>query len=1829
MTKRIHFFVTVKNICTLLAFVLFVNFSASGQLTGVKTIGGTSPDYATFTLAITDLNTAGVGTGGVIFHVAAGETFNENPPEIIATGTVANPIVFQKNGVGANPVVKPLAAGTLTTTSIGANADAVIIINGGDYITFDGIDIDGNSAFDVLLAKYEYGYYLKKASGTDASKNVTIKNCNVTMYHNVAPIVTIGSGIFISNISGTASVSVTSTDGRSENIKVYSNTITGASVAIQARGFLALTPFDFYDHNIEIGVDGANTINFGTNTGTGYGIYTIYQNNLKVNNNIVTGTGTSIVYGIYNGTGTSTNVEMTGNTVTVTGGGTTSSLYGIYNLGGSTALGNTVTMSNNTVTNCTYPTATSAIIYLLYNAGTAANVVMTGNTVSNNVFPTTGSMYGIYSTSCTELTMTNNTVTNNQRLGASGTWYLTYASTAIVTYHSNVISNNSVPNTSGTASAVIYAYYNLGSPTVEHIYDNQIFNLSIGGETTSAACAIYGMHSNTTATAVKNIYNNSIYNLSIANTSTGGGTIYGINQLLGADVRIYKNNLYNFSAAGANGIVYGLSVASGTVALYNNYVSDLKAPFSAGLNAVSGIYISGGTAVGAYYNTVYLNALSASATTFGTSGIYVSTTPTVELRNNIIVNNSVAGPTGGFTTAHRRTSTTIGTYAATSNNNDFYAGTPGAANLIYYDGTNEDQTLSDYKARVSPIDGASFTENPPFLNVTTTPYNLHIDSTIATQIESGGSPVTTPIAITDDFDGNTRHASTPDVGADEFNGIGADFTAPLISYTPLLSSTTTTARTLTTNISDPSGVPTTGTGLPMLYWNVNGGTYTGVQAVYVSGSEYTFTFGGGVTNDIIGYYIVAQDMNNNVGAFPAGGAGGFTANPPAAATPPTNPSTYIIADIPLGGDYTVGLTMFNQITGKNIYFVQQTSKPTRDIMVEVPDEQLPAVKGGEVQNSATETGYHVPGIMQSVQLDEVKWVAMENGQLYNGELYIKKFESPQYSYPDGIDGIYASISAAVNDLNIRGVSAATRFLLTDAAYTTETFPLVVNIQNASNPYPTSTNTVTFKPAAGINAVVSGASPAGQIFKILNSYVSIDGSNSAAATRNLTLENTSTVSPQVVVFGSTGTTPIVGNSIKNTIIINGAQTSSALIVSDGTAPGTAGYFNDITIQNNSIQKAYIANYNNAVIAAGNGTGLLISGNDFTEAGTNSVRLVAIYVQGVDGATVVDNNIGNFLSTFAELNRGVWFATGTRNSMIKNNTVTNQVTTATGAGAPIGFSVSAAVPDANIIIEDNIISGLVTAGTGTASGIYVFSTTSGVVVQRNSISNVKNTNTGGYGSNGLYFASTLNPANIEAINNIIWDIAGNGYTGSAVGDNGYGIIITSGAGYKIYYNSVHLNTNQVTATNLSAAINITSGVTAAGAIDLRDNVFASSQTVGANQYAIYSGAAAAVYSNINYNDYFTLGPNLGYLTAAQVDLAAWRVATSQDLNSISGNPQFVAPEDLRPVAGSPVISAGTPITGITTDYLGVTRNATMPSIGAFEEGVQTALTAPEITSAIADTFHCVLQWTDNSNNELGFKIERRLDTLSVNPWVLIDSVGENQTTFTNYGLDPDTRYSYRIYAYNAMGISPYSNEVFVTTIIPVELIAFTANQVGTSVLVNWTTATELNNKGFEVERLLDAQKGWETLTFISGKGTTTEEQNYSFSDDYKFMAVTGTVSYRLKQIDYDGRYYYSNAAEVEVDFSPKEYTLFQNYPNPFNPSTTIKYAIPFTSNVKIVVYNMLGESISEILNAVQETGYYDVTWNASNKASGIYFYTIEAKSADGKNSFNSVKKMMLVK
>ena len=191
-------------------------------------------------------------------------------------------------------------------------------------------------------------------------------------------------------------------------------------------------------------------------------------------------------------------------------------------------------------------------------------------------------------------------------------------------------------------------------------------------------------------------------------------------------------------------------------------------------------------------------------------------------------------------------------------------------------------------------------------------------------------------------------------------------------------------------------------------------------------------------------------------------------------------------------------------------------------------------------------------------------------------------------------------------------------------------------------------------------------------------------------------------------------------------------------------------------------------------------------------------------------------------------------------------------------------------------------------------------------------------------------------------------------------------------------------------------------------------------------------------------------------------------------------------------------------------------------------------------------------------------------------------------------------------------------YVGSPLPVELTSFTASSDSNQVLLKWTTASEVNNHGFEIQRSID-NNDFSTIGFVQGHGTTTEPQVYSYIDK---ELDNGKYSYRLKQIDFGGQFEYSDEIEVEVN-GPLTFALEQNYPNPFNPSTNIKYSVPENGFVKLSIYNLVGEEVSVLVNGQVEAGFYEVTFNAANLPSGAYFYRLQAGNSV------QIKKMTLLK
>jgi hypothetical protein len=246
------------------------------------------------------------------------------------------------------------------------------------------------------------------------------------------------------------------------------------------------------------------------------------------------------------------------------------------------------------------------------------------------------------------------------------------------------------------------------------------------------------------------------------------------------------------------------------------------------------------------------------------------------------------------------------------------------------------------------------------------------------------------------------------------------------------------------------------------------------------------------------------------------------------------------------------------------------------------------------------------------------------------------------------------------------------------------------------------------------------------------------------------------------------------------------------------------------------------------------------------------------------------------------------------------------------------------------------------------------------------------------------------------------------------------------------------------------------------------------------------------------------------------------------------------------------------------------------------------------------------TDNVAGELvdetGTVVDLMLPTLN-NPFIL------TVPTYGNYVVNA---------GYKTPGPRKWDSAL-VTVIIPVELASFSASVKENHVILNWQTATELNNSGFQVERIQENNE-WNEIGFVIGNGTTTEIHNYTFEDK---NLLAGIYYYRIKQIDFNGTYEYFNLGDEIKISSPDNFMLLQNYPNPFNPTTTIKFSLPEKTNLLLTVYNSIGKEVVTLINDEKQAGSHEVEFNATGLTSGIYYYKIVT------NDFIQTKKMILLK
>lgn len=1490
---------------------------ASAQVDVTATAGTLNASYTTLKGAFDAIN-AGTHQATITIGIS-GDTTETAPAVLSASG--AGAAVYTTIGIS------PTGGAARTISGAIAAGSPLIDLNGADNVTIDGLNTGGSS---LTIANTT----VSATAGTSTIRFIGGATGNVITHSNIqgsssSSVATVGGTILIStdavttngndnntisnNDIGPAGANLptkavyglgsttTTAIGNSGNIINNNNIFDYFGAAVTSAGIAttagcntwSITNNRFYQTGTRTWTTGAvhAAINIGNTTATsGAQGFTITGNTIGFASNTQTGT--------YTLTGAGTGAKFVGIQLSGITGGIVSNI----NSNTVAAVSMTGVTSSGTSTNSPFMGIIVVNGPANTNSNTVGSPVATGSLTLSTTTTASTDIYGIFNFSVDDWTANSNNVggISATNLGASGTFIIfgmranTNAARAFSATSNNVggtVANSIQLMSTGAASQVLGMVTTLATAT--HTL-NTVRNLTNNnGAGTTTAASVIGMSYNT-STPNHTVTQNTIFALS--NTHATVGTVVTGIQFTGATANLVARNLIYGLTTASNSTaaeVNGIRVSAGTTVYRNNMIAvgaGIANAIGTGstTGGINGIFEASGSN-SFFHNSVYVGGSPAAGV--GPSYAFASTQATVvrSNRDNVYWNARSNGGATGKNYVLRVAGTAPNPTGLTMNNNVYFANGTGA--VFGFFNAADVPNLIAWRTAVGQ-DSASIEGNPAYNDPTNAVPDLHIHPTNATVIESNGADV----GVTDDFDGQTRSGLSPvDIGADAGNFNGIDLAPPIIAYSPLGNTTSTSNRPLAATITDAgSGVPIAGVGLPVIYFRKgNVGAFAATQATSDGAGVYNFTIdyslvaGGSVAiGDTIQYYVVAQDAaaTPNVISNPVSGAGWFTANPPAAATPPT-PNSYLIS-APISGIKTVCAAGcdFATLTGATGMF--------------------------KAINDGVATG--------NVEIQIA-------GDLVVGE--------------DGTTGL-----------------------------------------NALSEQPAGSNfTVRIYPT-GVARAITGAFNGALIRMNGASRVTIDGSLGGVGTdRSLTIANTSVTAPSVILFGSVGPTPVTNDTLKNSIVINGVNTSSAVVISDATVVGNAGLFSNITIQNNDVQRAFVGVFATGGTTPQGGSNLVYTENTLTTSGANAIRNVGLYMQGVLGATVSQNTVGNFSATEGENDTGIWLASGTGNSTVSGNTVNNLGMTLTTGFAPFGIRESSGLAASGNNISGNTVTNLTTTGSTGLRGIALSST--GVTVQANRIQGIINNNTGTFGSFGIDVIAG-NGAVIK--NNFVSDVNHNMTGGAAFGPD-FGVIgirMGAGTGHRVYSNSVNLfgpHTGTATTSLLSAAFSIST--TAQTGIDVRDNIFANNITGGTTSIAhvsvfLPSGATAAMNLTWNNNAYFfgtdvarqgvgqagtTAGANFFTTLPA---LAAYTstlspAGTNDNASSAStGAVPFLTATDLHLQPMSPLASAGVPLPGVTTDIDNETRSTTAPSIGADEVVADLSITktdgTPTATSGGSTTY-----------------------------------------------------------------------------------------------------------------------------------------------------------------------------------------------------------------------------------------------------------------------------------
>ena len=1275
-----------NNLLTTILIVVglfFVGFSASAQNVAVlgadATTNAASP-FATLSAAFASIN-ATAQTGNTIAITIVGNTSEP------VTGAILNA------GLWTSMSIQPSGGVARTITGAATAALPLIDFNGADNVTVNGLNTGGNSLTIANTTVAATSGTSTIRFQTDATSN-TITNCNLQGSATMAVgtnggVVWFGSAA-VTTGSDNNTISFCNIGPAGSNLPtkgIYfsgsSNTDPGTAnsgIVINGNNI-----FDYFGASVaSAGID----LNSGT-TGTVISNNKFYQTATRTQ--VTTGSTHS---GIRISNTSGNGYQITGNTIgfaSATGTGTyafvgisASSIFIPINLSVGTTTATSV--QGNTVKAISMSGAMSGVsssgafrgIYVGSGLTTVGDV--TGNTIGD--MATTGSItftsssasasdvIGIFNFGGSNWTTNNNNVggisASNSSTGAANVYGIRCNTGSAVTWSclNNTIGGNIAASisTSSTATGTIVNGI-LNSNPIGTFTGNIIRNLTTAGGTgTTTTASMVGICI-TSSTPSHTVSQNTIYNLSNTN-ATAASTVTGV-QFTGATSNVVERNfIYGLTNAtnSATAELNGIRVAGGTTIYRNNMIALGTGVTNAFGTAATNSSTSGINGFNGFlgtdsffHNTIYIGG---TPTTGAGPSYAFNGTQTVNVRSfrdNIFVNNRTnSGTATGTHYIIKMNGTVVNPTGLTLNNNVYF----GAGAVFGFYNSLDVANIGAWKTAVGQ-DANSFQSNPQLLDPTNALPDLHINASISSVAEGNGADV----GVTLDYDGQTRSGLTPvDIGADAGNFMGVDLSAPVITYTALLNTSSTANRTIAVTITDATGVDPT----VFIYYNKNAGVYFRTTATLTSGSPtngvWTCTIdntliGGVVATDVIRYYVVAQDTLGNIAANPSPGFSGTLFSN----TPPTTPNSYIISTT-YTGVINVGSTetITSLTNAGGLFELINNGALTGNVTVNITSD-LAGELGTNALNQWSEdgAGNYTMTIKPSSTPRSITGSSASGLIRFNGTDRVT------------LDG---SLAATAN--TVCPVSAASRDL-TITNTNTGSSSAVVWLQTAAGSNSATNNTVK-------NCNLVGNSNTTTLFGVGSGSSTIGTSSLGTGNNNNSFVNNNISKTQIGIYsqgaaiGNKNTGTVINQNVINSASPNNVQIGGIRV----------GFESGIVISGNNI-----ANMNGGVTTYGIALGLVPS-NTYTTLTGNEV----------EGAVVTKNVIDNIVRNGDGTAIGIALAQCTSASpatnLIANNMISNvRTTTATPSDSPFGIEIGGGTGATNVYYNTVYMSGAASSSSHT--------------------------------------------------------------------------------------------------------------------------------------------------------------------------------------------------------------------------------------------------------------------------------------------------------------------------------------------------------------------------------------------------------------------------------------------------------------------------------------------------------------------------------------------------